>query len=592
MTTARRGNSPQQGNRLKNQGGAPGITHCAGGLPRLPWYGLFLIFLYRLLLCLGTKTAESPDEWWQSTEIAYYIVFGKGHLSWEWHAGLRPVIFPGMLAVPFFLLKILGLDSTWAVWFIARFVQAFVVTAIDFFVFRLGALLDVELRKATKNKQRTPDLPNPIVHVSMQGLTEGRKLGRSVAYFALLLSLSNWYMAFVGVRVYGNVLEALLALMAVQATNYVGFLLLSGLACAIRATSGIVLFPLLFIHAFWAVREGGLRRGLMHITFRGLLIFMLVFGALVLCDSLFYGRLIITPIVFLRFNVLQNASRFFGEHPWYFYLFPSLPGLLGPHFIFTLFAPLVLYLDKTSRAVKWHIFGLFCVIVWPIFCYSLISHKENRFILPVMPFFFVVTAFVLARWYDKSRAVRGLHRAFIVVNVTLALVGGFVHRRGALDAMSDLRSGPRVDRVDIVAPCYTTPGYSFVHGKVNHLGLIDCPVHLNAETGLPELTEDSVFRRHPKDYVLWKYDGTHTFNVSYPEQRRKADELRRVVSPRSAPYPDVIVAFRDTAKKIRWCFLEKHGYKLYRSFFHTPLSLEPCEDVYLEMWVRKIVKNG
>ncbi|ESL12172.1 GPI anchor biosynthesis protein [Trypanosoma rangeli SC58] len=589
MSTTSRSELPQRGNRLRDASGASDMKFCADGVSRLPWYGILLIFLYRLLLCLSTRTAESPDEWWQSTEVAYNIVFGKGHLPWEWHVGLRSVVFPGMLSIPFFMLKLLGLDSAWAVWFIARCVQAFVITAIDFFVFRLGGLLDVELRRTTKNGVVTENSSKPTMFLSKK-VTKGRALGRSVAHFALLLSLSNWYMSYVGVRVYGNVMEALLVLMAIQQTNYTGFLLISGLACAIRVTSGVVLFPLLFLHALWAVLEGGLRKGLMHIIFRGFLILLVVFGALVLCDSLFYNKLIVTPIVFLRFNVLQNSSRFFGEHPWYFYLALSLPGLLGPHFIFTLVAPLVMYLDKTSRVVKWHMLGLICIILWTIFCYSLIPHKENRFILPVMPIAFVVIAFVLVRWYDKSRVVRGLHRVFLVFNLILLLMGAYVHRRGALDVMSELRHGPNIDRVDIIARCYITPGYSFVHGKVNHLSLIDCSMRLNADTGLPELTEDTMFQRYPKDYVLWKYDGVHTFNMSDPGQRRNADELGRVVRPSSAPYPDVIVTFHNTAKKIQGPFLEKHGYKLYKSFMHTPLSFDAFEDVYLEMWVRKLVK--
>ncbi|RNC53656.1 GPI alpha-mannosyltransferase III [Trypanosoma cruzi] len=580
----------QKENKMRNLGGGRGKNCYDDDLPHLPWYGILLIFLYRLLLSVSIQTAESPDEWWQSTEIAYYIVFGKGHLPWEWHMGLRSVVFPFILAIPFFLLKALGLDSTWAIWFAARLMQALVITTIDLFVFRLGRLLDVELGRTAKNALRGARMPKLFLDTPTKDPAGKVVSGRSVAYFALFLSLSNWYMSFTGVRTYSNVVEAMLVLMTIQETNYIRFLLFSGLACAFRVTSGVVLFPLVFLHLAWAVRERGVRRGLMRILLWGIVIFVLLVGGIVVSDSLFYDRWVVTPLAFLKFNVLQNASRFFGEHPWYFYLFPCLPALLGPHVLFTLAAPLVVWQEKVSKAVALQIFGLFFFILWPVACYSLIGHKENRFMTTVLPICFVVTAFVLARRYDRSRVIRRLHKAFFVFNVTVLILAGYVHRRGPLDVMLEVRNGPKMDRLDIVTRCYATPGYSFLHGKVNHLGLIDCPVYLNTETGLPKPTEDMMFRKYPKDYVLWKYDGIHTFNISNPDGKRSADELRQIVSPMSSPHPDVMVMYRDTANKIKHLFLEKHGYKLYRSFFHTPLLIEPGEDNYMEMWVRNVVQ--
>lgn len=39
-------------------------------------------------------------------------------------------------------------------------------------------------------------------------------------------------------------------------------------------------------------------------------------GALVALDSYYYGRLIVTPWEFFRFNVLHDIASFYGQHPW------------------------------------------------------------------------------------------------------------------------------------------------------------------------------------------------------------------------------------------------------------------------------------
>lgn len=39
-------------------------------------------------------------------------------------------------------------------------------------------------------------------------------------------------------------------------------------------------------------------------------------AALVALDSYFYGRLIVTPWEFVKFNVLHDIASFYGTHPW------------------------------------------------------------------------------------------------------------------------------------------------------------------------------------------------------------------------------------------------------------------------------------
>ncbi|ORC93089.1 GPI mannosyltransferase 3 [Trypanosoma theileri] len=557
--------------------------------PKLAWYAIVVVFFYRLFLCVYVVTAESPDEWWQSSEVAYRMVFGKGHLTWEWHYGLRSVVFPGFLAIPYFLLKQLGLDTAWMIWFVSRFQQALILTGIDLCVFNLGAILDVVLMRSIleKEEEKEKNEPAPFILLTLKDVMETRRMYGSVSSFALYLSLCNWYMIFAGVRVYSNVLEALLFLLTLQQQNYVRFLLLAGLASAFRVTASVVILPLFFMHVVWALRGRGIIKGLGYILFWGLFLLIVILGSLVISDSLFYKELTITPLNFIRFNVIQNASQLFGKQPWYYYFFPCLPLLLGPHIIFLLSVPWVILRQRECKIALWGLIGLLCAVIWTMCCYSLIDHKENRFIFPVLPLCFIIIAVVLSQWYYKYRVVRLLHRSFMLLNLLMAFFVCCIYRRGPLDVMEEVRKGPLLHRMDIISTCYTTPGYSYMHGKVRHLGIIDCPVHLDEQTGLPALTEDIMFRRYPKEYILWKYDGIQSFNRSNKDENKKADELQQTVKPKSALYPDVMVMFRYTAQMIKEPFLLRHGYRLYRSFFHAPFSLEPYEDSYIEMWVRR-----
>ena len=64
-----------------------------------------------------------------------------GHLTWEWAAGLRSYAHPLLFAAPYATLKVLGLDSAWAVVRVPLLLQALAAAATDVYVVRLARLL-------------------------------------------------------------------------------------------------------------------------------------------------------------------------------------------------------------------------------------------------------------------------------------------------------------------------------------------------------------------------------------------------------------------------------------------------------------------
>ena len=70
---------------------------------------------WRLLWAVLSTSYYVPDETWQSVEVAHRMVWGTGHLTWEWEHGLRSALPPCLYAAIFWLLATLGLDWQWLV---------------------------------------------------------------------------------------------------------------------------------------------------------------------------------------------------------------------------------------------------------------------------------------------------------------------------------------------------------------------------------------------------------------------------------------------------------------------------------------------
>lgn len=70
-----------------------------------------LILIIRISSVFLVQTWFVPDEYWQSLEIAHWLSFGYGYLTWEWFEGIRSLIYPLFIAIVFKHLENLNLDS-------------------------------------------------------------------------------------------------------------------------------------------------------------------------------------------------------------------------------------------------------------------------------------------------------------------------------------------------------------------------------------------------------------------------------------------------------------------------------------------------
>ncbi|OAF70912.1 hypothetical protein A3Q56_01338 [Intoshia linei] len=94
------------------------------------------LIIFRLLNSLLIQTSFVPDEHWQSVEVAYKMVYGIGHLTWEWNQSLRSIIYPGFYALIFGFLKITGLDCNLLMIQLPRIFQSVMTATGDYLLFK------------------------------------------------------------------------------------------------------------------------------------------------------------------------------------------------------------------------------------------------------------------------------------------------------------------------------------------------------------------------------------------------------------------------------------------------------------------------
>mmetsp|Transcript_17852 Transcript_17852/g.30295 ORF Transcript_17852/g.30295 Transcript_17852/m.30295 type:complete len:211 (+) Transcript_17852:486-1118(+) len=131
----------------------------------------------------------------------------------------------------------------------------------------------------------------------------------------------------------------------------------------------------------------------------GVLIALPLIGLCVYLDSLFYMhvnqqsefRWTVTSLNFLNINVIQGLSKYFGDHAFTEYLCKFLVAD-----IFRAYYPLLIMgmvshaREQLSKRVEPEI-EYMCSFY--IIFFSLIGHKETRFLLPILPLLFLVLGF-------------------------------------------------------------------------------------------------------------------------------------------------------------------------------------------------------
>jgi len=201
----------------------------------------------------------------------------------------------------------------------------------------------------------------------------------------------------------------------------------------------------------------------------------------VVVDSYFWGRLLWPEAEVMYFNVVLNKSSDWGVLPFLWYFYSVLPRALGLSVLLLPFAPL---LDRRT------IFLLFPCVTF-ISLYSLLPHKELRFIIYTFPVLNTAAAATAARlWINQDKSF--LSRLF-----SLALLGHLVINIFATTTLLYV-SSMNYPGGEAIRLLHQLEGNSSNTPLSVHLDVLAC------QTGVSRFTQE---------FPHWNYDKTEDLTV-------------------------------------------------------------------------------
>ncbi|KAI0822851.1 glycosyltransferase family 22 protein [Trametes gibbosa] len=448
----------------------------------------------RIGIALATWTFFQPDEYYQSLEVAHHLVFGYGQLTWEWLAPkpIRSIVYPALNVPIYWLLKVLKLDGTDALIWGPKLLHGALAACTDIWVARLARLVVGE---------RYVDA---TVFFSLTSFFHGLSLSRSISnsaetsltvvalsYFPLHANMSQWR------------------------TDLQKTILFAAVACAIRPTSA-VLWIYMFTHLLWTLRKRP--KDTLFVIINACWIGASVLITVIGLDSLYYGKLILTPLNFLLTNA-SSVSLFYGRSPWHYYLSQGVPILTAISLPWVLHGAYLATRPSAPSSLR-VILGL---VIWTISIYSCTGHKEWRFLHPLLPIMHILAAksFVDLHGSKGISSFGALSRRLILsLSVPVVVYVALFHGRAQVAVIHHLRhvapmaSGP----IGFLVPCHSTPWQSYLHradliddGVLWALGC-EPPLHGQDVTRYQDQTD--IFYASPLEYLKSRFPGE--VNPAFP----------------------------------------------------------------------------
>lgn len=475
---------------------------------------LFCLTLWRLVSVFVIQTAHVPDEYWQSEEVAHRLAFGYGYLTWEWHEGIRSYIYPFFISLIYRMLGFCHLDYVQFLTTLPRILQAL-----------LAAYADYRLYDWTRSK------------------------------WVLFSICANWYWYYCAPRILLNTLETSLTTIALtifpwrdSGERSIKYLWIVALLCAIRPTAAVIWTPLCFYHILTTPSS----KIILLLNYFKIGIVTLTLSTIL--DSHCYGTFVITPLEFLRANIFNQIGSFYGSHSTFWYITSGLPVILGLNYL--------TFLIGTWQVIKhptrFHRQAVMLVTIgWTIGIYSLIAHKEFRFILPLLPLLICLSAVgTLCLKEALSSFKRKIFiAAFVLTNLLPGIYFCLIHQRGSLDAMKILQqeiAGARYYDVDILflTPCHATPLYSQLHSNVS-VRFLSCEPNLKWHKNYVD--EATSFFSGP---MLW-------LNETYGMREKEDKPSHIVMFDKIAPEIDKFLNEYELIAKLFYAHFVEDGYSQY-----------------------------
>ncbi|KFA75140.1 hypothetical protein S40288_02828 [Stachybotrys chartarum IBT 40288] len=435
---------------------------------------LQIAILIRLINVSSIRTFFQPDEFFQSLEPAWLLTFGPqsgAWVTWEWHHQLRSSLHPAIFSVAYFAADLVSRALPTANAFkvaallaAPRMLQALFAALGDWYTWQLATKIygtDANVALFAVSHSRQPviiagtNAPLPQLFLQLispwQWYCSTRTFSNSLEMTLTVMALNYWPWQLLGAaaatKENTKPVNSLRNIWELRAS-----LCLAALAVVLRPTNLLIWVTILAVTLSRATLRGPspLSSTVLWVLFRE----VLACGTLVLAisfisDYLYFGFWTFPPYNWLNFNISQSLAVFYGRNPWHYYLLQGLPLLSTTSLPFTLRS---LYKPAATSVDQQNILRTLSLTVFTtILSLSLISHKEVRFIYPLLPILHVLAAPLAASYFTSTPANRSAggpprlrHKPYLFaalsVNIVLAGFLSFLHQPAPLSVMTYLRS--------------------------------------------------------------------------------------------------------------------------------------------------------
>lgn len=262
-------------------------------------------------------------------------------------------------------------------------------------------------------------------------------------------------------------------------------------------------------------------------------------------DRLYYGLWTFPPLRFVYFNITQSLAIFYGSNRLDYYLTEGVPLLLMtmvPFAILGLYRGLTSSISRPSKPAQSSLQEMVpSMLAWTsvfmIASLSLISHKEARFLYPLLPSLHLFVASPLAHFARRLKSWRAsLVGALFASNVVIAIYTSQVHQRGVVDVMTFLRSEhearthPGNTTVAFLMPCHSTPWRShLIHSTIDAWALTcEPPIDIAMDQRSTYEDEADVFYNSPSVWLEQNMEQLTMINTLDGKNNKGQDQKRNV----------------------------------------------------------------
>lgn len=167
-----------------------------------------------------------------------------------------------------------------------------------------------------------------------------------------------------------------------------------------------------------------------------------------LSDRLYFGEWTFPPYHFLQFNLSLDLAVFYGEMDWHYYLSQGITQLtmtLLPFALIGLYKSTISSNPDATALQNNIVKTLAFIVITTITALSLISHKEVRFILPLLPLLHILAAPSFASLFSAppgrqpSQGKTALLTGLIFINLVIATYLSLFHSAAPISVMHFLR---------------------------------------------------------------------------------------------------------------------------------------------------------